>query len=502
MGLVTIWWERHHQGTQGELFAIPFADRFLIASRAVWFYLAKLVWPAELAFSYPRWSISIADPLDYIWVVATVAAALVIYLARRKLGRGPEVAALFFVTTLAPMLGFVMLSTFRYSFVADHYQYLASIGPIALAAAGAAVALQRVPRFRAVLVAVGCALILLPLGYKTWRQAGIYKNEETLWRATIATNPSSWMAHNNLAIQHVQQGRPSEAIPLYEKAIELNPDYAEAHFNLANAFVRLDQKEDAVPRYERALALFPGYTAAHVNLASVLSQLGRAEEAEAHLRQAVEKAPNDPEPQLQLAITYVNTGRLEEGLEILRRIVGSTGQPNPRASEAMVMALLKAGRIDEAVDFLRSAAERAPGDIITLTALGNLLTELGRTDEALVHLQRAVEANPRQPEPHYNLGNALLEARRLDEALAEFRQALALKPDYFRARNNLANLLMETGRPEEAVAEYQKALELEPDYSVAHRNLARALRELGRYDEAIEHLNRAWEIDRKPPPNR
>jgi tetratricopeptide (TPR) repeat protein len=223
MGLVTIWWERHHQGTQGQLFAIPFADRFLIASRAVWFYLAKLLWPAELAFSYPRWSISIGDPMDYLWVVAIGAAAVVIYLARRRLGRGPEVAAVFFVATLAPMLGFIMLYTFRYSFVADHYQYLASIGPIALAAAGVTLALRRIRSHRAVAAAFSCALVLLPLGLKTRSQAGIYADKETLWRATIATNPSSWMAYNNLAIEQVHHGRVSEAIPLYERALELDP---------------------------------------------------------------------------------------------------------------------------------------------------------------------------------------------------------------------------------------------------------------------------------------
>ncbi|MEP6956046.1 MAG: O-GlcNAc transferase, partial [Chthoniobacterales bacterium] len=76
MGLVTIWWERHHQGTQGELFAIPWIERVLIANRALWFYLGKLAWPADLAFSYPRWSISASDPAAYIWVFITLAAAV------------------------------------------------------------------------------------------------------------------------------------------------------------------------------------------------------------------------------------------------------------------------------------------------------------------------------------------------------------------------------------------------------------------------------------------
>src|SRR5688500_4432073 len=138
MGLVTIWWERHHQGTQGELFAIVLPERLLVAARAFWFYLGKPFCPVNLSFSYPRWSISPGNPLDYWWLVATAGLAVAVYFARRRLGRGPEVALVFFAATLSPMLGFIMLYTFRYSFVADHYQYLASIGPLALAAAGLA----------------------------------------------------------------------------------------------------------------------------------------------------------------------------------------------------------------------------------------------------------------------------------------------------------------------------------------------------------------------------
>src|SRR5205809_4117835 len=120
MGLVSIWWERYHQGTQGEIFDIGLLKRILIASRAVWFYAGKLLWPANLTFTYPRWAISANNPLDYAWLLAAAALAALIYFARRYVGRGPEVAVLFFVATLSPTLGLIMLYTFRFTFVADH----------------------------------------------------------------------------------------------------------------------------------------------------------------------------------------------------------------------------------------------------------------------------------------------------------------------------------------------------------------------------------------------
>ena len=134
MGLLAVWWEKYHQRT-GLLSALGPVERLLVASHAIWFYLGKLLWPAKLTFSYPKWKLDAGDPFAYGWVLAAVALCAVIWFARRFVGRSVEVAAVFFVATLAPLTGFIMLYTFRYTFVADHYQYLACIGPIALAAA-------------------------------------------------------------------------------------------------------------------------------------------------------------------------------------------------------------------------------------------------------------------------------------------------------------------------------------------------------------------------------
>src|SRR5947208_8060818 len=173
MGLVTVWWERYHQGTSRTLFAfLSPIERFLIASRAVWFYLSKLIWPSNLSFIYPKWNISPAHPLDYVWLLAGVVLCAVIYFARRYVGRGVEVAAAFFVATLSPVLGFIMLYTFRYTFVADHYQYLASIGPIALASAGVATLAGTFKRSRPLILAVAVCLTVT-LAVLTWRQAAM-----------------------------------------------------------------------------------------------------------------------------------------------------------------------------------------------------------------------------------------------------------------------------------------------------------------------------------------
>src|SRR2546429_1140950 len=174
MGLLAVWWERYHQGTNREVF--PFLspiERILVASRAIWFYLSKIFWPSNLTFIYPRWRIDPTNPILYLWLIFTAACAGTIFYLRRFAGRGLEVAALFFVTTLGPLLGFIMLYTFRFTFVADHYQYLACIGPIALACAGVAMISRSRQNLRWLVVAIGGAA-LISFSFLSWKQAAMY----------------------------------------------------------------------------------------------------------------------------------------------------------------------------------------------------------------------------------------------------------------------------------------------------------------------------------------
>src|SRR5947207_2304282 len=160
IALLAVGWERYHQGTNRAVFTfLSPIERILVASRAVWFYLSKIFWPSNLAFIYPRWKISPTDLLDYIWLLAGTAACIAIYFLRRYFQRSVEIAAGFFVVTLCLVLGFIMLFTFRYAFVADHYQYLACIGPIAIAIAGIVRLTDKLAQYRVVTVSFALLLV-------------------------------------------------------------------------------------------------------------------------------------------------------------------------------------------------------------------------------------------------------------------------------------------------------------------------------------------------------
>jgi protein O-mannosyl-transferase len=298
MGLLAIWWERYHQGTRGALFVLGPIERLLVATHAVWFYLGKLIWPARLTFIYPQWHINAFDPAAYCWVLATAVLFVTVYLARRVAGRGLEVALAIFIGTLGPVLGFIMLYTFRYTYVADHYQYLACIAPIALAVTGV-VRLVRSDRQRDVAVAAGLILLVL-LGFLTWRQSATYKDIETLWRTTILRNPGCWMAYNNLGIALTEVGNVDEAIVQYEQSLRLRPGYAQAHYNLGNAFLAKGDVERALHEDKTALELQPNDPDAHVAFANALLVKGDVDLAISHYQYAYELNPDSADAHYNL----------------------------------------------------------------------------------------------------------------------------------------------------------------------------------------------------------
>ncbi|MDQ6861993.1 MAG: tetratricopeptide repeat protein [Verrucomicrobiota bacterium] len=490
-----VWRARQHAGS-GAFASVTLAERILIAARDFWFYLEKLVWPAHLAVDYPRWPLSATHPADYLWLGGCVLLIIGIVIARRWLGRGPETAFLFFALLLAPALAFIALETFRYSFASDRDQYLACIGPLALGAAAISTLLNPLPRVRTFLLPLICAALLLPVAYRTWRQGAIYANNETLWQATLAENPASPLAHNNLGLLRLNGGDVTSAIPHFEEAARVAPDYADAHFNLGNALILLGRTDEGRAEYERAVALDPQNAVARTNFGLLLAQEGRTAEATAQFEAAVKLDPNAGLPREQLGQLLVRQGRAEEGAEQLKTAAGATNTSDETRNE-LALALLEQGKPDEALTYAQQLIASNPEDTTAQTNYGVILGELGREDEAIAHFQKALQIDANNAEAHYNLANTLLRRRQLDEAAAEYRKALDVKPDYAAARLNLANSLVESGKLQDAVTEYQRVLETRPDYAAAHANLAAALNQLGRFDEALEHLQIAWKLEAK-----
>jgi tetratricopeptide (TPR) repeat protein len=491
----TILEQRLHSGATGAEWAQTWPERLIIAGRVMWFYLAKLVWPDPLIFIYPRWKIDPSELTAYLPLLAALTGLLVLWLVRAKWSHAVFFAAAYYVVSLFPVLGFFNVFFFRYSFVSDHFQYLASMGPLALAGAAittgctrlavavlprrgaptsslsndAATTPRHLPRRTSSVVATTpflglCGVLLLPLVFLTWRQTAIYHDLFTLYTSTLTKNPGCWMAHYNLGIALNDWGETDEAIAHYQQAIELRPGYAEAHYNLGRLLAQKGQLDDAVTHYEKAL----------------------------------ETDPADAEAQNNLGVTLFGSGRVDEALDHYRKAL--TIRPDyAEASCNLANALLSKGDLDAAIARYSACLQLSPNQPEAEYDLASALLRKGRTDEAIVHYQKALELRPDSADAHANLGSAFLAKGRVRDAIGEYRNALRISPENMTAQSNLAWSLatssdssLRNGPEAVALAEQADSESSRSDnHPIVLRILAAAYAESGRFDEAKQTAQQA-----------
>ena len=443
-GLTTAWFERTLNGAQGAEFQLTIADRVVIAGRAAWFYTAKLAWPAHLSFIYPRWTIDSRDWRQWIYPAAAALVVVVCWTIRRR-SRTPLAVVLLFLGLLFPALGFFDVYPFRYSFVADHFQYLASAVLIATA-----VAFARTPRLLfAKAPAGGRSLrggwpglaVVAVFAVLTWNQSALYKDEATLYAATLQRNPECWLCHNNLATAklHGSDADFQDALAHLNEALRLNPRDPEAHNNMGGALQRLGRYQDALREHEEALRLNPALVEARYNAGVCQQALGHLEQARAEYAAAVRAQPDYAMAHYNLGTALTQLGRTMEAESAFTTAIRLAPGFAP-AHDGLAVILLRTGRIPDAVTEFKTATRIQPDYAPSHYKLALTLANAGLNEEALDEFAQAVHYAPAAAEMHHAYGVALANAGRMDDAAAQFRETLRLQPDNASAKQNLGRL--------------------------------------------------------------
>jgi tetratricopeptide (TPR) repeat protein len=310
-GILTALVERQHVGAQGPEWNFSLIERLLISGRAVWFYLGSIIAPVNLTFIYPRWSIDSSQAWQYLFPVAAILGIALLWIGRKRFGKAPIVASLFFVATLAPALGFVNVYPMQFSFVADHFQYLASIGPIAFIATAAKRLTGRMHYAIRVALLAGATSVLMVL---TWQQQPKYKNNEALWMDTIQRNPQAWIAHNNLSEPLFAKYDFLGAAEQASAALDLRPNYAPAHNNLGLALEGLNRTDEAAKEFRKAIELEPTLPQPRLNLAEQLIAQNDFDGAEHQYAEAVTAAPDFADAHYNYAVLLAMRGRRTDAL--------------------------------------------------------------------------------------------------------------------------------------------------------------------------------------------
>ena len=449
----TIWEQKFHARAVGPDWAQTFPERLIIAGRAIWFYLGKLLWPHPLIFIYPRWEVDPSKLIAYLPLLLAIAGLVALWSIRAAWGRALFFAGAYYVISLFPVLGIFTVYFFRYSFVSDHFQYLASMGPLALAGAAVAAVAGRLCQMPLELATetgaaqlaknrlavasrrfvpsacLGGALLIL-LAFLTWQHTTEYRDLIALYTATLRKNPACWMAHYNLGIVLTDQGDIDQAIDHYQHAVALRPAYAEAHYNLGLLLVEQGRVDDAIAHYQKALEIQPEYGEASCNLANAFISKGDFDGAIAQYEVCVAAIPDQAEAQYNLA---------------------------------------------------------------------SALLRKGRTDEAIIHYQNVLQLYPENADAHANLGSAFAAKGDIPDAVAECTRAIEIAPENVAALSNLAWLLatsadrsLRNGSEAVRLAERAESASSRSDnHATVLRILAAAYAEAGRFADAKETAQQA-----------
>jgi tetratricopeptide (TPR) repeat protein len=445
MAWVTTRLERGEIGAMGPEWQFSFAQRILIAGRAVCFYAEKLVWPVNLAFIYPRWDVTTAQPWQWIFPIGVAVVLIVLFLLRKRIGRGPIAAALIFVGVLVPALGFINFYPMRYSFVANHFQYLAAPALIALIVGGAARAMRKLSMTAMPAPYVVAGVVLVALGALTLMHSTVYASQLDLWAATAFRNPNSWMVRNNYGVSLQQEAAtlpPEEAMAKldaaakeFERAIALKPDHVNAWHAWGQVLLDQNKPGEALGKFDQALRLKSNNIDAVISRGQALLRLRRLDDALAAFRQAWSLAES---PELRPYVPRVKAARIQQyqgvvlvqkkDLEGARRAYANAVRilpeaPDMRFEYGTVLAELR--QPIPAAEQFAAAIRLQPSNADARISLALLMIEVGNLPGAQQQLVAAANIDRMNP-------RLMVAAKKWDAVMRE-REAAATRPSTTRS---------------------------------------------------------------------
>ncbi len=292
--VINLWFQSH--STDEVIRNATLVQRLLGAGAVVWFYLWKAILPLHLSFVYSQWDINPGNLLWWLPLAAAVAVTTLLVWQRNsrssKWIRPVLFAWTFFCLALLPVMGFTDVTYMRNSLVADHYQYIAIIGVVALAAAAVYRGSQRrTPAWQCALnIGAGCVVAALLI--LTRQQAALYANAMTLYTNTAEHNPTSDLIQLNLGVEHYKAGQINDAVQHFQAALQINPSNDSAHMDLGTALISLGRLDDAIQQFQEVLRLKPSSAAtAHCSMGIALIKAGRPRKAIEHLQTSLEINP-------------------------------------------------------------------------------------------------------------------------------------------------------------------------------------------------------------------
>jgi tetratricopeptide (TPR) repeat protein len=365
-------------------------------------YIAKAIWPIDLAVFYPH----PGDTLPW-WQAfgAAIIVASVSFLTIRVSKNYPFVVVgwLWYLGTLVPVIGLVQVG---FQAMADRYTYIPLIGIFIILVWGGADVLGNW-HFGKMALAGLAVIILSALTVCTYFQLGCWKNRIALFSHALKVTDNNYVAHNNLGVAFFEKGKFDEAIFHYKEILKILPDDAGAFYNLGNAMFSSGNIDQAAFYYKEALRIKPEDAKVHNNLANVLFSQGKSDESVFHYTEALRINPE-----------------------------------NSDAHSNMANVLFVQGKIYKAVSHYNEALRIDPSNKDAHYNFGSLLLKQKKYKEALAHFSETIKIDPGYVKGYNSIGIIMARQGKFKKAGDFFSKALQIDSNFVEARKNL-NILEE-----------------------------------------------------------
>lgn len=216
-----------------------------------------------------------------------------------------------FIITLLPTI-----TPFRVSWiVAERYAYLASLGLAMLAAYFINLAIEKFKPNPTVKYLV--AAIILAYAAITFMRGFDWKDEDSLWLATIKTSPTSSKALNNIGDYYGRHGDPQKSFESFVKATQINPTYSDAWHNAGNVLLQNGKFQESIPYFEKSVQFNPNLIEGYDNMAIAYSKLGNPDKAQELISRSLTINPNAIKTYNALAQIEYESGNIEKAQEAI-----------------------------------------------------------------------------------------------------------------------------------------------------------------------------------------
>ncbi|HLJ45834.1 MAG TPA: tetratricopeptide repeat protein [Bryobacteraceae bacterium] len=344
------------------------------------------------------------------------------------------------------------------------------------------------------------AAILLSAFQTNFAQDGLKALDEKRYEAAaenfskaVASDPSDFTAHFNLAFAYSMINRDADAITEYKKTLELKPGIYQAELNLGVILLRRKQAAEAAPHLSAAAEQKPKDFRPNYYLAEALRSEGQFDKAEPAYQKALEIDPKSAAAEAGLGQTLANEGKLDDAAPHFKK----AADMDPQYREALLeLAGLyeKAKRSADAIAIYQQFPDN-PG---AQEHVGELLFESGRFEDAVARFQAAVKASPTTAN-RVALAQAYIKSKQPEKAMPLMQQVVAAEPNNYELRMLYGRMIRDQRKFPEAAQEFYTAAQMKPDSAEAWSELAGVLVLAENYPAAIGALDKIAALHAEKP---